>query len=254
MTTTDDRFRAVPDGWLEAPESLKDQALAKAKKVLEAPQAVEDVALHYDRSSNYAGATFLDLDPVDPYAITSGDLLSLTLLGVQAEPQAVRRLLEMTATNRGIRVLLTDEHLPLDADLTVADNDTLLAMASLHEALKRALSLDATQKKNPWVTASKLSARKRPDLFPVRDSVVCDVLGLSGKTQDYQVDWQVYRHIIQDDEVRGRLDEIIDEVQPREGVNVGHVNRRLRHLDVALWMQGRRVKQSRSDTGPDQTA
>ncbi|QKE84403.1 DUF6308 family protein [Arthrobacter sp. NEB 688] len=240
MTTTDDRFRAVPDGWKAATDDQLSRGLDTALAVLHGSRVVDDVALHYDRSSNYAGATFLDLDPVDPYAITSGDLLSLTLLGVQAEPQAVRRLLELTTTNREIRVLLTEEHLPLDADLVVADDDTLLAMASLHESLKRALSLDATQTKNPWVTASKLSARKRPDLFPVRDSVVCEVLGLSGPRQNYQVDWQVYRHIIQNDGVRKRLDDIIDEVQQRADVNVGHVNRRLRHLDVALWMHGRR--------------
>lgn len=241
MTTTDERLTAVPDAWKAASDAQLDRGLDTALSVLHGPRVVDNVALHYDRSSNFAGATFLDIDPVDPYAITSGDLLSLTLLGVQAEPQAVRRLLEMTATNREIRGLLTEEHLPLDVDLTVADNDTLVAMASLHETVKRALSLDHVSKGNRWVTAAKLCARKRPDLFPVRDSVVCDMLGLSGPKHDYQVDWQVYRHIIQNDEVRTRLDEILDEAQTREGVNVGHVNRRLRHLDVALWMHGRRA-------------
>ncbi|MGG5257522.1 DUF6308 family protein [Phycicoccus avicenniae] len=240
MTTTDERFTAVPDHWKAATGAQLERGLGTALSVLHDARVVDNVALHYDRDSNYAGATFLDIDPVDPYAITSGDLLSLTLLGVKAEPQAVRRLLEMTATNREIRGLLTEEHLPLDADLMVADNDTLVAMASLHETLKRALSLDRTQNKNPWVTAAKLCARKRPDLFPVRDTVVCDLLGLRVTRHNYEVDWQVYRHIIQNDEVRTRLDEIIDEVQTRDGVNVGHVNRRLRHLDVALWMHGRR--------------
>ena len=165
--------------------------------------------------------------------------LSITLLSVQAEPQAVRRLLEMTAANREVRQLLTEEHLPLDADLACADVETLTAMSSVHQAVKRALSLDHVKAPNSWVTASKLCARKRPDLFPVRDSVVCGLLGLSGTRHNYEVDWQVFRYIIQNGEVRTRLDAVIDEVQTRDGVNVGHVNRRLRHLDVALWMHAR---------------
>ena len=100
--------------------------------------------------------------------------------------------------------------------------------------------------KNPWVTASKLCARKRPDLFPVRDSVVCELLELSGlrQTQNYEVDWQVYRRIIQDDHVRAKLDAIVEEAGARDGVNIGHPNRRLRHLDVALWMHAQRTSRS----------
>ena len=180
---TQEQFTEVPDGWEAATEERLARGVKITKRVLADAGVVDDLARYYDRDSNYAGATLFDVDPVDPYAVTSGDLLALTLLSVQAEPQAVRRLLEMTATNREVRQLLTEEHLPLDADLSMADVDTLIAMAALHDALKRALSLDRSQSKNPWVTASKLCARKRPDLFPVRDSVVCDLLDLSGPRQ-----------------------------------------------------------------------
>ncbi|MBR7744364.1 hypothetical protein KC207_13805 [Phycicoccus sp. BSK3Z-2] len=208
--------------------------------MLDRPAAVDDVARYYDRDSNFAGATFLDLGPVDPYAVTSGDLLAITLLQVEAQPRPVRQLLEMTATNREIRHRLTEEVLPLDADLTMADNPTLVAMADLHEAMKRALAPFDGRASNRWVAASKLCARKRPDLFPVRDSVVCDLLGLSGSRQNYEVDWQVFRRIIQDDDVRSRIDAVVDEAAQREGVNIGHPNLRLRHLDVVLWMHARR--------------
>ncbi|MBM6404616.1 hypothetical protein JQN72_10225 [Phycicoccus sp. CSK15P-2] len=208
------------------------------------PAVVDDVARYYDRDSNYAGATFLDVGPVDPYAVTSGDLLALTLLSVQAEPRPVRQLLEMTATNREIRHLLTEEVLPLDADLAMATEETLLAMANLHEAAKRALAPHESHPSNRWVTAAKLCARKRPDLFPVRDSVVCNLLGLSGTTQNYEVDWQVFRCIIQDADVRKRLDDVVDEASTRDGVNIGHPNLRLRHLDVVLWMHAQRVSRT----------
>ena len=238
---TNDRFTAIPEGWELAPDDRLRRAADIVVTVLERPGAVDDVATYYDRESNYAGATFLDLDPSDPYAITSGDLLATTLLSVTIEPQAVRRLLEMTPANREVRHLLTEESLPLDADLAMADERTLGAMASLHVATKQALSLTRAKKANRWVTASKLCARKRPDLFPVRDSVVCDLLELSGSKQNYEVDWQVFRHIIQTEEVRRTLDDIVDEASTRTGVNIGHPNRRLRHLDVALWMYGRRL-------------
>ena len=71
----------------------------------------------------------------------------------------------------------------------------LLAMAELHHALKRALSPPEVTKPNPWVTDSKLCARKRPDLFPVRDSVVCAYLGLIDPKGNYEVDWQVFLHV-----------------------------------------------------------
>ena len=217
-----------------------DRGVEIARAVVHDPGIVDDLAQYYDRDSNYAGATFHELLPEDPYAVTSGDLLALTLLRVRAEPQSVRRLLETTATNREVRHLLTEDVLPLDADLVVADDATLMAMADLHNACKHALSLTTVAESNPWVTASKLCARKRPDLFPVRDSVVCDLLELSGRRQNYEVDWQVYRRIIQDEGVRTRLDVVVQEAAQRGRVNVGHPNRRLRHLDVALWMYAQR--------------
>lgn len=237
---TEQRFTSVPEGWEPAGEERLDRAIETAAEVLDDPKVVDDLARYYDRDENYAGSTFLDLGPQDPYAVTSGDLLALTLLSVQAEPQSVRRLLELTPTYREVRRLLTEEALPLDADLAVADAATLVAMAELHNACKRALSLTTVANPNPWVTASKLCARKRPDLFPVRDSVVSELLGLSGRKQNYEVDWQVYRRIVQDDEICSRLDSVVDEASAREGVNIGHPNRRLRHLDVALWMHAQR--------------
>ena len=45
-------------------------------------------------------------------------------------------------------------------------------MEQLYEAIKQALSANTLKNPNAWVTASKLCARKRPDLFPVRDKEV----------------------------------------------------------------------------------
>ena len=80
---TDERFSTVPDGWeVAAPDRLA-RGVDIAKSVLDRPGVVDDVAAYYQRESNYAGATFLDVDPSDPYAVTSGDLLAITLLSVK---------------------------------------------------------------------------------------------------------------------------------------------------------------------------
>jgi hypothetical protein len=128
----------------------------------------------------------------------------------------------------------------VDADLALADAETLQAMEDFHLALKQAISPTESPTANPWVTASKLSARKRPDLFPVRDSVVCRALGLQERKQNYQVDWLVYRSLMQDDQIRFRLDQVIDEAARHPGVDVGRRMSRLRHLDVVLWMHHRK--------------
>ena len=60
---TDERFMRVPDGWeVAAPERLA-RGVDIAQSVLDRPGVVDDVATYYQRESNYAGATYLDLDP-----------------------------------------------------------------------------------------------------------------------------------------------------------------------------------------------
>lgn len=235
------RFTSTPSGWDPPSDGRLDFAVARVWEALKHKDAADRMANYYGRGGNYAGATFLDLDPVDPYAWTTGDLLSLTLLGVTAHPVAVRRLLEPSRERGLLLRLLSEEYLPLDADLSMADSGQLLAMKDLYLAVKRALPPAHVANPNPWVTASKLCARKRADLFPIRDNVVCRYLGLIAPKGDYQVDWQVFRHVIQDNSIRRRIDELVDEASRRPGVDIGHPNRRLRHLDVLLWMHARKA-------------
>lgn len=233
MTATDPTFTTVPHKW-EAPDrETVTRATGAVEAALSDPLAVEYLTRYYSRERNYAGATFLTLGPASPWDLGAADLLALTLLSVEAPPYSVRKLLEPSPERNHVLRLLSEDRLSVDADLAVADDDTLRAMAELHKAFKLYLSPAHSQAKNPWVTASKLCARKRPDLFPVRDSVVCDALGLG---RNYEVDWQVFRGLIQDANVRDRIDALVDTAS-REGADIGHPNRRLRHLDVLLWMK-----------------
>jgi Family of unknown function (DUF6308) len=95
-------------------------------------------------------------------------------------------------------------------------------MERLYLQVKPALSRSEVHDKNAWVTASKLCARKRPDLFPVRDRIVCEYLGLL-KNGNYQVDWQVFRYLISQRDVRDAIDVLVDQALRLPGVQLGLV-------------------------------
>jgi len=85
------------------------------------------------------------------------------------------------------------------------------------------------------VTASKLCARKRPDLFPVRDTEVCDYLDLT-PWRNYQVDWQVFRRLIGDPDVIAAIDVMSKAtVAAAAGRRLQPDQSRLRLLDAAIW-------------------
>lgn len=111
----------------------------------------------------------------------------------------------------------------------------LAAMEGLYEAVKQALSADTVKNPNAWVTASKLCARKRPDLFPVRDKEVCDYLGLT-QLQNYQVDWQVFRYLMGDRDIVAAIDMMGKAVTAvADGRRLQADHSRLRLLDAAIW-------------------
>ena len=85
------------------------------------------------------------------------------------------------------------------------------------------------------MTASKLCARKRPDLFPVRDRKVCGYLGLS-QLADYQVDWQVFRSLVTDPAIITAVGIVADETvacAPERNLHID--SSLLRLLDSAIW-------------------
>jgi hypothetical protein len=122
-----------------------------------------------------------------------------------------------------------------DCDLADAGIPALAAMEALYVAVKQALSADTLKNPNAWVTASKLCARKRPDLFPVRDSEVCDYLGLT-PWRNYQVDWQIFRSLIGDPDIITAIDVMSKAiVAAAAGRRLQADQSRLRLLDAAIW-------------------
>ncbi len=108
----------------------------------------------------------------------------------------------------------------------------LAAAAALHPLIKTTLG-----GRNMWVTASKLCARKRPRLIPVRDPVIVTGLGLPNT--DFRVDLQIIGAVMGDDDIRACLRyaaDVVDRADPDRTTRVASIPL-LRLLDTALWMR-----------------
>jgi len=235
MTTHEQPWGQVPERWAPVPpeawKHAKSQALAALD--LEGPRPVGPrLAAYYDRDGDFAGASFADLSPNDPADITATDLHAVSTLSVTVGPGATRRFLDSGPVRSALLAKLSD--VPC-VELHVAGPETLTAMAAFYAEVKHHLGEPSSASSDRWVTASKLCARKRPYLFPVRDSVVRDLLGLT-QYGEYQIDWQVYRSLIGDDKVIRASDTAIAAAHQVAGTRRLQTDRdRLRVLDAALW-------------------
>lgn len=224
----------VPDGW----PPVSDDTLAHAKQQALAALAdtgnrpVRDRLIdYYDLTGNYVGASFTELVPNEWSDITAADLHATSLMNVKIGPRATRRLLSGPERQWALASL---RRLP-DTSLALADPRALEAMYDFYSAAKHAVSNPDGVNPNPWVTASKFCARKRPELFPVRDRVVCDYLGIRG-LKDVRADWQVFRALVQDGDIQRALNNLLHSVhQAADGRTVVLEGSDLRILDAALW-------------------
>ncbi|UOY01650.1 DUF6308 family protein [Blastococcus sp. PRF04-17] len=228
----------VPEDWPRpAPSEIKYArrvAMEALSDETDRP-ATERLARHYDATGRGAGTTFLELAPVDPATLTAADLHALTVLNAPVAALVTRRLLTDAAIRGDIEQALAA--VPGDVDLAAAGPATFAAMETLAKAVHAGCCDPRVANPNPWVTSAKLCSRKRPRLFPIRDRVVCEGLGLYGtavrRTGTRRVDWQVFASLISDSDVRHRLDDLTTAVETTAGVRCDAVP--LRVLDVALW-------------------
>lgn len=226
-----------PDALWRPDEPTTARAASIAKDIaFHHSQAERDLVAYYTTDGNYAGATFANLGPKDPMRITPTDLLAVTALSVRIPPLAVRRLTSEGESAAEVERML--RALPADLDIRQG-KEHVEAMSEFYELVKRNLRRSGTESSSAWVTASKICARMRPQLFPVRDSVVAHVLGLKGSYPD---DWPVFSDLMRDEELTARVDDLVTSVAPREGIDVGDRTHTLKHLDVLLWMHGMRER------------
>ena len=175
----DRRTMTLPKGWEPVEDSMFATALAQTQAAFlgdadDIGYAVKHLIDYYDPAGKYAGATFLDVEGYDDYAITAADLWAVTTLSMDVPPNAGRALMNpgplRTIVNGRLR------HLPSTLPLSDVEARHLDHMWDLYSAIKTMLPALGERDTNQWVMASKICARKRPMLFPVRDSKVCTYL------------------------------------------------------------------------------
>lgn len=209
-----------------------DFAKEQCLLVLNDDQTPGRIRQYYDVDTNYAGATFTCLAPNSSDAITATDLLAVTTLSVSIPVLAIRRVLENKETQDKIRDALGS--LP-DRSLEETSEQDFPSMERFYDLVKSLLAKADTKSSNPWVTASKIVARKRPKLYPVRDRVVCDFLGIS-RLNDRAKDWVVFRELMRDEEIRAALSASMSKAEALKDERVvGFDVEPLRQLDVVLW-------------------
>ena len=104
--------------------------------------------------------------------------------------------------------------------------------------------MTVSNRKNPdaWGTASKLCARKRSELFPVRDNIVRDYLDLT-RYKNYRVDWQVFRSLIDNRDITAAIDAAFTQAKSVAGRRRLWMDTSwLRILDAALWTYARELE------------
>lgn len=224
---------------------LAEADAEKARDTIVHALDVANLAAYYRRHGNYAGATFMDIEPNDPYDLTASDLHAVSMLSVAVGPAATRRLLEPSMLREVVLHALA--HLPVDVRLEDANEQQMQRAWNLQMALKEALAPYGANKSNCWITAAKISARKRPLLIPVRDKVVGSALGPVAH-KDAGMYWQLIAYALRDPAVKEALVGAHRKVETSVvtgkwgselGTELGTVELEtnpMRLIDVALWM------------------
>ena len=246
-TASDAPVRRIPapETWKPVTEELLDGAYTRAVEAFRGDEphgvqhAVDNIIRYYGRETAYAGALFGTTTPNDDTYITPTDLFAVSMLSMTIEPRAAQALLSpgpaRTAITRTLR------RIPTERWLVDADADLFLAMENLHLAIYGALPPLGDREANRWVLTAKLCARKRPGLFPVRDSVVCKYLGggpmAAKRMGHYQSDLQVLAALNANQTIRTLIDQTIDTVHETvPGIQLDWSP--LRIFDVIVWMHG----------------
>ena len=146
------------------------------------------------------------------WTITSDDLVAVSLLDVRFGAQAVYDLLVDGRCNEYL------QDLPVQVDLWDADQATIEALEAAFEFLNGLPGVGRTK-------ASKLLARKRPQIAPIVDSLVEGFYGSVG-----------WRHLRPLHEVLGESDRLVAAIDALAGPPELHRPSTLRTLDIAIWM------------------
>jgi len=211
---------------------LRDQlGLGPAPTVPLPPAAAADLVNLYVNSGKFTGRAFDVYGHNDPCAITSDDLIAVTMLSISIRENSNSALrpsaiLKLQAHSDQIESLLTQLPPARELHTMVSEEfDSWLGPSSpgamLYDLLRQTISL-------PRVTTHKLLARKRPLLLPIRDTVVEGALNLGNRDDDWWRPWWIA--LSTDDALVPRLQEI------RQLAGTPNLSL-LRIADIVIWLQ-----------------
>jgi len=210
------------------------------RSIVDHATAVRDIQDYFRVMDNgrplYSGSRFETLGSegdMDPNRITATDLVAVSMLSVDVPAQASVGILETHAEK--ISGLLSEIPAGLKfEDLTAEEFDRHLTEGSPADKLWALLR----QHEDPWAIgqtkASKIMARKRPELIPVYDSVVKAVTGIKGSGEQ----WSVWYSAFHDG--TSEATEFVDKLRAIRAESGQQHLSLLRVLDIALWKQGKR--------------
>jgi len=196
-------------------------------------RAAEMVRMYFEGQCEgvprYTGSLFNELAgggdrPDVANRFTSDDIVAVSLLSVNVSARAAIQIL-----GRGADLLASLlAEIPTDVDLADADEQLI---GDRSPATHLWNELRGVAGNGPVIT-SKLLARKRPKLIPIRDKAVLQELGHPGVGY-----WRDLRAALRenDGELAGRLAEIRDHAALGQEVSV------IRIFDVLVWMTGKRI-------------
>jgi hypothetical protein len=243
----DGRVLALPDGWQPVEDAMFDTALNQTTRAFtgghdSVEHAVDRLSRYYAPNGGYSGATFLGVAVEDDFAVTGADLWAVSTLSMKIPPNAGRALMNPGALQAEIESGL--RQLSPSSSLSDTTPEALGRMGALDNAIRTGLPpLGNGPETNQWVLSAKICARKRPRLFPVRDSKVCTYLsnnhrmgGHPGQLGWFSRDIQVLAYLSTHPLVGRRLSEVrarLHERQPSWTIDESA----LRLLDVVLWSE-----------------
>jgi hypothetical protein len=241
MSTTghyaDNRKYTLPESWNPLDEQTLQTALSQTLEALTDDDPLRRLAYFYDPLGEYAGTSFLDAGHNSATSIEADDLYAVSRLSITVTNRQGRCLLDPgSARDKAIDLLAA---LPTSLTITASLDATVLGqMWELHDLFRTLLATD-TKDSNQWVFAAKLCARKRPNLFPVRDSQVCGclsgwkALGAGpGGLGRFSNDIQVFAYLMTHDAITGKLTEL-RETAADAGLRID--DEPLRLLDALPW-------------------
>lgn len=236
-TYADGRGYALPDGWPPLQADVLSVGTDRARAaIFDEVDALGRLTTYYARRGSYSGTSFLDIKPNPDNDIVAADLYAVSRLSMTIRNDQGRYLLDEGLPRATALGLL--EAIPKDATIADLNEPLLAAMWNLYDHF-RCLLATKNRGSNHWVFAAKLSARKRPNLFPVRDAKICEYLaGLRQPKQkahrigQFGNDIQMFAHLMTDSDLTNQLTHLQTLCA---GQSIAVDESLLRFFDVLLW-------------------